>query len=299
MERQKGLGGSDIAAALGVSPWKTQLELWGEKTGLAPSTFEGNEYTYWGTELEPAIANRFREEHKEFSLQSAVPAKAHKTLKFMRANVDGKILDATDGSFVGIWEAKTASVEFSEVPVHYQLQVQHYMFVLDRDFAIVSVLFGGNTYKEFRIERDPAYESELLPKLIEFWERVEAKLPAFAPVDMGDMKILMDTQGQPTEDHDLSPDSKLAVLLAGLSNDEALMKELQKDIKERKAKALLTMKDNGFKRVKSNGKVLATIVSVSDSPAFNMADFKRSEPKMFSTYNNKTRKGYVSLRVAK
>ncbi len=170
-ERRQGIGGSDVAAALGVSPWKTQLELWGEKTGLVPDDFDWNEFTYWGEALEELVRTRYEQDHSEHRILGD-GASMHKDHPCLRANVDGLIYDRNDGdSCLGIWEAKTASTEFTEVPVHYQLQVQHYMHVYDLPYAIISVLFHGNLYKEFAIERDPKYAVILVPQLLNFWQR--------------------------------------------------------------------------------------------------------------------------------
>jgi putative phage-type endonuclease len=53
-QRRHGIGGSDAAAALGLSPWKTPLSLYLEKTGDA-RPFRDNESMLWGRVLEPAI----------------------------------------------------------------------------------------------------------------------------------------------------------------------------------------------------------------------------------------------------
>ena len=53
-ERQRYIGGSDVAAIAGLSPYRTALDVYAEKKGLA-APFEGNEFTYWGKELEDVV----------------------------------------------------------------------------------------------------------------------------------------------------------------------------------------------------------------------------------------------------
>jgi len=53
-ERRKGIGGSDVAAIMGISPWKTAFQVYQEKRKEV-NDWEGNEATDWGTRLEPAI----------------------------------------------------------------------------------------------------------------------------------------------------------------------------------------------------------------------------------------------------
>lgn len=57
--RKGGIGSSDAAAAVGLSPYKSQLELWMEKTGRSEG-FQPkglDDPTYWGTQLEPLVAS--------------------------------------------------------------------------------------------------------------------------------------------------------------------------------------------------------------------------------------------------
>ena len=62
-ERLSCLGGTDVAAILGMHPYKTAFEVWLEKTGQAPP-FEGNDATEMGTGLEPYIAAKYERQTK-------------------------------------------------------------------------------------------------------------------------------------------------------------------------------------------------------------------------------------------
>ena len=56
--RRGGIGGSDIAAILSLSPWQSPWSLWADKTGLAADTHE-NEAMEAGRWLELAIGPWF------------------------------------------------------------------------------------------------------------------------------------------------------------------------------------------------------------------------------------------------
>lgn len=58
--RRRGLGGSDIAGILGLSPWATPVTVWLDKTGRAPEKSE-SEAMWWGSEEEILVARRFTE----------------------------------------------------------------------------------------------------------------------------------------------------------------------------------------------------------------------------------------------
>ena len=59
--RQKGIGGSDAASVLGISPWKTNVQLWEEKTGIKePEDISEKEVVRFGKESEAAIRQLFQ-----------------------------------------------------------------------------------------------------------------------------------------------------------------------------------------------------------------------------------------------
>ena len=57
--RRTGIGGSDVAAVLGLNPWKTPLDVWNDKLGLSEDK-EMSEPAYWGTVLEDTVAKEFQ-----------------------------------------------------------------------------------------------------------------------------------------------------------------------------------------------------------------------------------------------
>ena len=54
-DREKYIGGSDIPAVMGISPFTKRFDLLMQKAGFVENTFEGNEYTRYGEEMEPKI----------------------------------------------------------------------------------------------------------------------------------------------------------------------------------------------------------------------------------------------------
>lgn len=61
--RHGGMGGSDAGAGLGINGYNSRYELYGDKTGLFPKTFNGNAATWFGHKLEPIIAERYAIEY--------------------------------------------------------------------------------------------------------------------------------------------------------------------------------------------------------------------------------------------
>ena len=179
--RRKGLGGSDVATAMGLSPWKSPMQLYLEKTGEIDPEPLTSEAVYWGIVLEAVIANRFAELHPDLIIEEPKQMLAHSEYPFMLANLDRVIV--TPQGKRGVLEVKTTSATQSDkwkddnVPIHYVLQVQHYLAVTGYDFAYVACLIGGQTYVERYIERDEELIALLIKKESEFWNCVMTKTP--------------------------------------------------------------------------------------------------------------------------
>lgn len=179
--RRKGLGGSDVATAMGLSPWKSPMQLYLEKTGEIDPEPLTSEVVYWGTVLESVIADRFAELHPELTVEEPKQMLAHSDYPFMLANLD-RVVITSDGK-QGVLEVKTTSATQSDkwkddnVPIHYVLQVQHYLAVTGYDFAYIACLIGGQNYVERYMERDEELIEQLIDKESEFWNCVETKTP--------------------------------------------------------------------------------------------------------------------------
>lgn len=173
-ERKKGLGGSDAAAAIGLSRWKSPFRLWLEKTGqIVPE--EAGESAYWGTVHEPQIRAEFvKRTGKCVSKPEAIFQ--HPEYPWMLANVDGEI----DGENAGL-EVKTASEAYADewadgkIPLAYQIQAFHYMAVMGWERMYFAVLIGGNKYVQpDPLERDEEIIADLIQKEEAFWKLVES-----------------------------------------------------------------------------------------------------------------------------
>jgi putative phage-type endonuclease len=175
-DRRTFIGGSDAPVIMGISPWKTPYQLWLEKTGQAPEAdLSEIERVQWGIKLEDLVAREFvartgmkvrrvnqRQRHK---------AKQHFVAQIDRRIVGGGILECktTDGARKSDWD--------DGVPDHYLVQVQHQMMVTGESFAYVAVLFGGNTFQFYKVERDNDLIQNMEVILDNFWSLVQTKTP--------------------------------------------------------------------------------------------------------------------------
>lgn len=213
--RRTGIGSSDAAAAVGLNPYQSQLELWMLKTGkgdLLPAIdpLDDTSPMFWGTLLEPIVAAHYtkRTGNKVRRVNAVLQHPEH---AWMLANVDREVVGARD---VQILECKTAGIHGARlwrdgVPEYVQLQVMHQLAVTGHRAADVAVLIGGQELRIFRIERDEALIARLIALEQEFWEMVqsgiappgdgsessEKALRYLYPVDSGDQVDFSDDEG--------------------------------------------------------------------------------------------------------
>lgn len=155
--RNEGVGGSDVASIMGISRYRSPVEVWMEKRGMRqPADLSDKEAVEWGNRLEAVIRDTFAEKHPEFSVSTLGYSLVAKDRPWAHANLDGTIL-GDDGW--GVLEIKTVGKNREKdwadsVPDYYMTQVTHYLSVTGWSYAYVAALIGGQHYVEYRVERD-------------------------------------------------------------------------------------------------------------------------------------------------
>lgn len=176
--RNKGLGGSDIGAICGVSPFTSARQIYFNKTGQFDEAIKpgaaATERMHWGHLLEPVVADEFAAQTGKKLIELGATL-AHKDFPWMRANIDRLIID-DDGKPCGILEVKTTSEynaeewENGEIPLTYMYQLQWYMHILDLKYGAFACLAGGNKYFSYEVFRDDALiNNVLIPAATDFW----------------------------------------------------------------------------------------------------------------------------------
>jgi putative phage-type endonuclease len=182
--RRTGLGGSDAAAACGLSPWRTPYDLWLEKLGQA-EPLPASEPMLWGSLLEPVIAAEYcrRTGHQ---IQLSPPMLRHPTHAFMLAHIDGRVNNSR------ILECKTARTAAGwgetgsdEIPLQYLVQVHHYLVVTGAAVADIAVLIAGQDFRLYEVAADADIARSLVEQEYTFWLRVEEHEPP-DPVNTAD-----------------------------------------------------------------------------------------------------------------
>jgi len=248
--RMTGIGSSDAAAAVGLNPYKSQLELWMEKTGRGealpqPDPNDDTSPMYWGTLLEAFVAAHYTKK-TERRVRRVNAVLQHSEHPWMLANLDREVIGADD---VQILECKTAGMNGARlwregVPEYVQLQVMHQLAVTGKQAADVAVLVCGNDFRVSRIERDEKMIRQLIELEKQFWNYVETDTPP--PADGSDsaaraLQALYQDEGTTIDlSYDLEMANTLHDLLAvriSLAEAEKLEAQLKQKIQQRMGEA--------------------------------------------------------------
>lgn len=175
--RTRGIGGSEIAAVVGLSPYESAFSLWHKKRGNISAESVG-EHLGWGNRLEPIIADHFAERHPELNVANA-GTYVHGSRGWQLANVD-RLLHRDGDGIVSLLEVKTSRfgdgfgpTGTDQIPLHYRCQVMHYLDVMELPYAWVAVLIGGNEYREYVVDYDPDDALALREAGAAFWESLQ------------------------------------------------------------------------------------------------------------------------------
>lgn len=170
-QRKHGVGGSEVAAIMGLSPWKTATQLWLEKTGrIEPADLSGKPYVEFGNIMEPVIGNWYREQFPDRTVRRVNAICKSLIRPWAQASLDYEV---RDGSVWGVLEIKTArtATDWQDgVPAYYLTQIMHYMQVTNRPFADVAVFFRDTCeFKCFRVDYDQEDGDAVKAAVDDFW----------------------------------------------------------------------------------------------------------------------------------
>jgi putative phage-type endonuclease len=299
--RQTGIGSSDAAAAVGLNPYKSQLELWMEKTGrlvhAAQSDGQANGDTgessavsdddnsplFWGTVLEPIVAEHYAK-RTGFKVRRVNAVLQHPTHAWMLANLDREVVGSDE---VQVLECKTAGINGAKlwkngVPEYVQLQVMHQLAVTGQQAADVAVLVGGHELRIFRLERDEALIARLIQLEAEFWRHVTEDTPP--PADASDSADRALRALFPEDDHevlDFTEQPELSEVFEQLLVVRSVLDEAKRDeaqLKHQLQQAMGTASEAQF----SQGRI--TWKKSSDSRVVDLARLKKDEPELVQQY---------------
>ncbi|MEZ7525910.1 YqaJ viral recombinase family nuclease [Burkholderia vietnamiensis] len=203
MNRLGFIGGSDVAAILGVSPWKSPHELWLQKTGRAPReevTPEQQKRFDRGHRLEPVVLqmliDRLQDDGHEVELLRTNERYQDAEHPFMACEIDFELmLDGEhingDCKTVHPFAAKKWGEEGTdEVPIEYAAQFMHGLGITGRRRCIVATLIGMDDLLIYFVDRDEETIAGIRGRVVEFWNECVLADVAPDPIDFDDCKAI-------------------------------------------------------------------------------------------------------------
>ena len=192
--RKNGLGATDCAAVMGLSPYRTPYELWMIKTGrMEEEAILNDDRLRLRHAHEETIANEYAHRNN-VSLRRVNQTVYHKRLPFMLCHLDRvitgkrKIVECKSSS--GFLRSTWGENGSDEAPIHYLLQVQHQLACSGYDDADIAALIDIDDYRIYPTPRNEKIIQKIEDACEKFWnENVLADIPP-PPTTRGDLKLM-------------------------------------------------------------------------------------------------------------
>jgi len=174
--RSRGIGGSEAASIVGLSPWTSAFALWHRKRGTVGEQTESQSMN-WGKRLEPVIMQAFREKHGLDEYLSATWQHPERTWQIGNPDgfLDGTPVDAKtdDKNHAHAWGPDGTD----EIPPYYRCQLVHYGDVFGVREGWIALLLGGNDFRTYRIRWEESEAAWLRGECERFWQSVQDGIP--------------------------------------------------------------------------------------------------------------------------
>lgn len=220
-DRTTYIGGSDVGAIIGVSPYATPIEVYLEKRG--ERTVEVNDAMRMGSLLEDAVVQLYEQQQGVRTVRRNRPY-IHPDHPFLQGHVDRLVVGEP-----GLMDAKVTlygpgygEPGTDQVPPHIACQMQWYMGLSGRRWADVAVL-RDMRLSVYRVEHDPELYAALVSEAVGFWDRVQTGTPP--DVDGTDAYRAYISERFPKDDGtEMVATPELAVLVEELAAAQAATK---------------------------------------------------------------------------
>ena len=295
IDRDKFVGGSDIAVIMGISSFKTRWELLLEKAGLKENEFQGNKFTTYGHDIEPKIRDYINRLYDTCFVPNQI--------------INGDFRGNTDG-FNGecVLEIKSTSHIYETVDEYivYLVQLVKYMEVNNVKKGLLAVYNRPEDFDlEFDAERLKIYpiEAEAYKDLL---ERVNAEIERFRN-DLARLKenpLLSEEDFQPHELVALSNkvmllESRMAEYKTIETEHKAMKQALYEAMQKYDVKSWETFNGTKITRVDA---VAGSVETVTE---FDTDTFQTEHPRLYKKYckdvekRTKARAGFVKITFKK
>lgn len=281
VDRTKFIGGSDVAAILGISPWRTALEVFWDKVTPRVEEIDPRRQRILtrGHRMEPYVVDLLSEE------TGLVIVKRNERYidaehRFIACEIDA---EAESGENIEIktvspFKAREWGEEHTDaIPVHYTAQAMHGLMITGKAVCVFGVLIGGDDFRVYRVERDEEAIAAIRAREVAFWN--DHILPAVPPepVTVSDISAMF------TKDSGLAVEAtnEIVDVLNQLRDAKAVIKEHEVIAENLEERLKLFMRDAAVLTV--GGNPMATWKSQASS-RFDQSAFKAANPELFEQF---------------
>ena len=188
--QSQGIGGSEAGCIIGCNKYKSNVDLWEEKTGRTePPDLSDNAAVQFGKFAEPLLRELFKQDYPQYIVDyHEFDLYVNDTYPFIFATLDGEII--TQDGQRGILEIKTTTIQNklqwdewdNKIPDSYYVQILHQLAATGWDFAILKAYIryyvDGEvrvTIRHYRIERKDVLDDIgfLIQSECNFWDKVQ------------------------------------------------------------------------------------------------------------------------------
>lgn len=183
-ERRTHIGGSDLAAVMGLARWKTAMDVWAEKVGFTQPSVEMQLRQFIGLRLEGLIAEmagaRLGRTYRRMPARLSADGHRttlvrHKQFPMLAGHIDFVGLEAKTSYSAEGWgedgtEITADKMTWDAAPIDYLLQVQHYLYVTGWPVITLAVLIGHDDFRTYDVRPIPALVEPAEAEARRFWQ---------------------------------------------------------------------------------------------------------------------------------
>jgi len=298
-QRQSGIGGSEIAAIVGLNQYKTPMQIWESKVNPVVEDNTTSEPAYWGNTLEEVVAQEYAKRTGR-KIQRMNKQMRHPDFSFAIGNIDRAVINPDisgnvrwkDGKITTdrILECKTANgfsvkqwgeIGSDQVPDSYLIQCQWYMGVTGASICDLAVLIGGQDFRIYTINRDDDLIADLLQQGAAFWELVKNNI-APDPINYPEAvkKWAISDSSLSVQADDLLIDD-----LEKIQSIKAQVKELETQEDALKARVVYALKE--AETLIYQGVKVATCKTQTRT-SFDSKAFEKDYPELYAKYKKQS-----------
>lgn len=283
--RRTGIGGSDMPAIMGLSPFMSGFELFMLKRGeILPKPM--TEAMEWGHRHEPVILEAYRDRTgREVYKPRAQLRHAHHP--FLIGNLDGITVE---GDRVVECKAVMRTDAWGEpgtdqVPDHYAIQAQHYLLITGLPVCDIAALFNGNTLVIYTIHADADLHALFVDVARGFWEGVQNNRPPEI-TNMADARL---RYGHLKPNHRMAATAQHIEWVARLKDARQHIEDVEAEESDLKCKLMLAMGEEADEIIGLDGKPLVSWKLAAPPNRLDIDRFRAEQPELFTAYRADTR----------